>query len=137
LQLFETLKQLSFFALEKLSNPRRNSVTTSIWTRKNNVQSSQETSGSGTNKTGILGNVGLMKHRDRNKTGQIRPVNRICVTTTRKETCRKINSFGSQKGMEETTPRHGCRREDNIKMDLNEMGLESVDWICLAKDRHR
>jgi hypothetical protein len=32
-------------------------------------------------------------------------------------------------------PRH--RWEDNIKMDLVEMGLGGVDWICLAQDRQR
>jgi hypothetical protein len=26
---------------------------------------------------------------------------------------------------------------DNIKMDLLEMGLSAVDWICLAQDRYR
>ena len=29
------------------------------------------------------------------------------------------------------------RREDNIKMDLREVGCEGVDWIELAKDRDR
>jgi hypothetical protein len=28
-----------------------------------------------------------------------------------------------------------CRWEDNIKMDLREIGLEGVDWIHLAQDR--
>jgi hypothetical protein len=27
------------------------------------------------------------------------------------------------------------RWEDNIRMDLREMGLEGVDWIQLAQDR--
>jgi hypothetical protein len=30
-------------------------------------------------------------------------------------------------------PRHG--EEDNIKMDLREIGWESVDWIDMAQDR--
>jgi hypothetical protein len=30
-------------------------------------------------------------------------------------------------------PRH--RREDNIKMDLQEVGCGCVDWIALAQDR--
>jgi hypothetical protein len=30
-------------------------------------------------------------------------------------------------------PRH--RREDNIRMDLREIGWECVDWIQLAQDR--
>jgi hypothetical protein len=27
-----------------------------------------------------------------------------------------------------------CRCEDNIKIDLEEIGLEDVDWIYLAQD---
>jgi hypothetical protein len=30
-----------------------------------------------------------------------------------------------------------CRRIDNIKMDLLEIGLNVVDWSGLAQDRHR
>jgi hypothetical protein len=29
------------------------------------------------------------------------------------------------------------RREDNIKMDLREIGFGDVDWIDLAQDRNR
>jgi hypothetical protein len=29
-----------------------------------------------------------------------------------------------------------CRRENNIKMDLREMGWKVVDWIHLAHDRY-
>jgi len=32
-------------------------------------------------------------------------------------------------------PRH--RWEDNIKMDLQEVGCESMDWVDLAEDRDR
>jgi hypothetical protein len=32
-------------------------------------------------------------------------------------------------------PRH--RWEDNIKMDLREVGWEGADWIALAQDRDR
>ena len=32
-------------------------------------------------------------------------------------------------------PRH--RREDNIKMDLQEVGCEGMDWIGVAQDRDR
>jgi hypothetical protein len=32
-------------------------------------------------------------------------------------------------------PRH--RWEDNIKMDLQEVGLEGMDWIDMAQDRDR
>ena len=30
-----------------------------------------------------------------------------------------------------------CRWEDNIKMDLQAVGCEGVDWIELAEDRDR
>jgi hypothetical protein len=30
-----------------------------------------------------------------------------------------------------------CRREDNIKMDLQEVGCGDMDWIGLAQDRDR
>jgi hypothetical protein len=30
-----------------------------------------------------------------------------------------------------------CRRVDNIRMDLGEMGWGDVDWIGLAQDRNR
>jgi hypothetical protein len=30
-----------------------------------------------------------------------------------------------------------CRWEDNIKMDLREIGFGNVDWIHLAQDRNR
>jgi hypothetical protein len=29
-----------------------------------------------------------------------------------------------------------CRWEDNIRIDLSEIGWEGVDWIHLAKDRN-
>jgi hypothetical protein len=30
-----------------------------------------------------------------------------------------------------------CRSEDNIKMDLREIGWEGVDWIHVPQDRDR
>jgi hypothetical protein len=33
--------------------------------------------------------------------------------------------------------RHGRRWEDNIKMDLQELGCGGMDWIELAQDRDR
>jgi hypothetical protein len=31
--------------------------------------------------------------------------------------------------------RHRCRWEDNIKMDLREIGIDKANWIRLAQDR--
>jgi transposase len=31
--------------------------------------------------------------------------------------------------------RHRCRWEDNIKMDLREIGIDGANWIQLAQDR--
>jgi hypothetical protein len=31
--------------------------------------------------------------------------------------------------------RHRCRWEDNIKLDLREMGIDGANWIQLAQDR--
>ena len=33
--------------------------------------------------------------------------------------------------------RHRCRWENNIKMDLQEVGCGGMDWIKLAQDRYR
>jgi hypothetical protein len=33
--------------------------------------------------------------------------------------------------------RYRCRWEDNIKMDLQEVGCESMKWIDLAQERDR
>jgi len=33
--------------------------------------------------------------------------------------------------------RHNCRREDNINMDLQEVGCEGMDWNELARDTDR
>jgi hypothetical protein len=33
--------------------------------------------------------------------------------------------------------RHRCRWEDNIKIDLQEVGFGGMDWIGLAQDRDR
>jgi hypothetical protein len=37
--------------------------------------------------------------------------------------------------MEETVRRPKRRCEDNIKMDLREIGREGVDWMHLVQDR--
>ena len=36
-----------------------------------------------------------------------------------------------------TLGRPRCRWEDNIKMDLQEVGFGVTDWIALAQDRDR
>jgi len=33
--------------------------------------------------------------------------------------------------------RHGHKWEDNIKMDLQEVGCEGMDWIEMVQDRGR
>jgi hypothetical protein len=33
--------------------------------------------------------------------------------------------------------RPGCKLEDNIKMDLQDVGWGGVDWVELAQDRDR
>ena len=33
--------------------------------------------------------------------------------------------------------RAGCRWEDNIKMDLEDVGWDGMDWIDLAQDTDR
>jgi len=33
--------------------------------------------------------------------------------------------------------RHSHRWEDNIKMDLQDVGCGGMDWIVLAQDRYR
>jgi hypothetical protein len=39
------------------------------------------------------------------------------------------------KSMKRSLLTHRCRLEDNIKMDLQEIGLEGMDWIHLVHDR--
>jgi hypothetical protein len=41
---------------------------------------------------------------------------------------------GSPKGKRQFE-KHGCRLDDNIKMDLQLVGLGDIDWIDMAQDR--
>jgi len=36
-----------------------------------------------------------------------------------------------------TLGRPGCRWDDNIKIDLQDVGCEVMDWIDVAQDRDR
>jgi len=40
---------------------------------------------------------------------------------------KEIQNFGRKTQMEETTRKSRCRAEDNIRMDLREIGLECAD----------
>jgi hypothetical protein len=37
----------------------------------------------------------------------------------------------------DTVLKSQCEWEDNIKMDLKEMGWEGMDWIYMAQDRNK
>ena len=50
---------------------------------------------------------------------------------------RRIRGFGGKTSRKEPLGRSKHRWEDNIKMDLQEVGCGSVDWIELAQDRER
>jgi hypothetical protein len=49
------------------------------------------------------------------------------------ETC--LQGFGWESLREGTLGRHRCRWEDNIKMEVREIGIDGVNWIQLAQDR--
>jgi len=48
-----------------------------------------------------------------------------------------IRGFGGETWGKETTLRPRRRWEDNIKTDLQEMGLEDTDWIDLLQNMGR
>jgi hypothetical protein len=50
---------------------------------------------------------------------------------------RCIQHFGWESWRKETTGKTRCRWEDNIKVDLGEIGFGVVDWIHGAQDRDR
>ena len=45
-------------------------------------------------------------------------------------------SFGKPEGNRQCV-RPSCRWEDNIKMDIEELGCGGMDWTDLAQDRYR
>jgi hypothetical protein len=50
---------------------------------------------------------------------------------------RRVKRFGGETWGKEPLGRPRRRRDDNIKMDLQEVGCGSMDWIKLAQDRDR
>jgi hypothetical protein len=48
-----------------------------------------------------------------------------------------IRHFSLKTRRKDTFGRPRCRWEDNIRMDLREIGWEGVDWMHLAQDRDR
>jgi len=48
-----------------------------------------------------------------------------------------VQGVGGENGGKEPLGRPRHRRVDNIRMDLQEMGCEYMDWIGLAQDRDR
>jgi hypothetical protein len=44
---------------------------------------------------------------------------------------------GTPKKGQRTLGRHRLRWENNIKMDLTEIGLSGMDWIHLSQDRDK
>jgi hypothetical protein len=45
------------------------------------------------------------------------------------------NIFAGKPEGKRSLGRHRCECEDNIRMDLKEIGWEGVDWLHLAQDR--
>jgi hypothetical protein len=56
-----------------------------------------------------------------------------CSTHGREEEC--IQDFGGKPEGNRPLGRPRRRWEDNIKMDLREIGWAGMDWIHLAQDR--
>jgi len=50
---------------------------------------------------------------------------------------RRVQGFGVKPEGKRPVERPRRRWEDNIKMDLQEVGCRSMDWIELAEDRDR
>ena len=58
-----------------------------------------------------------------------------CGANGREE--RRVQGFGGETWGKRLLGRSRRRWEDNIKMDLEEMGFGCMDWIELAQDRDR
>jgi len=58
---------------------------------------------------------------------------RICSMHGSSMRC--LQYFGWKTWRERPLGRPRCRWEDNIRMDLRNIGWEGVDWIHLAQDR--
>jgi hypothetical protein len=50
---------------------------------------------------------------------------------------RRVQGFGGETWGKRPLGRSACRWEDNIKMDLQEVGCVGMDWIELSQDRDR
>jgi hypothetical protein len=50
---------------------------------------------------------------------------------------RRVKGFGGETRGKETMGRARCRWEDNIKINLQEVGCGGMDWIELVRDRDR
>jgi hypothetical protein len=48
---------------------------------------------------------------------------------------RYLQGFGWEARRQRPLGRPRCRWEDNIKMDLREIGINGANWIHLAQDR--
>jgi hypothetical protein len=46
-----------------------------------------------------------------------------------------LQGFGWETRRQETAGRPRSRWEDNIKMDLRDVGIDGANWIQLAQDR--
>jgi hypothetical protein len=58
-----------------------------------------------------------------------------CGTYGGEERC--IQGWVGKPEVERPLGRPGCSWEDNIKIDLKEIGWQCVDWIDLAQDRDK
>jgi hypothetical protein len=57
----------------------------------------------------------------------------VCGMNGEKQKC--LQRFGGENCREEQLERTSCRWEDNIKVDLTEIGCEDMDQILLALNK--